>query len=407
MAVENRTPASNPDETPDAGLDTLHTSLFHHARDGIIVFEINPQGLPKIVEANPHTYSILGYGPNEVPLDAMGGIITSAGSNEIITAIQNLSKVASPPLQVRLQRRDGAVILLDIGIDLVRHDGKEYAMLLMRDITTQGQEEAEIKKNEARFRVIFEMAPMGIMLQNKDRKMVDCNHALSEMTGIEKDELLLKKQEELVHQEDVEKDARLFDLLMAGRIDHYNVEKRFLTHDGRVIYGSLHVSSIRDHEGKPEYALNMLSDITQRKRMEVEVLRTRDYYQSILDNMPTLMWRSNDQLMREFFNKAWLGFTGRTFNEEYGHGWMRGVHPDDIDRLMEAQERSFLTQENFEIEYRLLAFDNQYHWMIDMARPFYDSHGDFKGYVGSVHDNTRWRKMQEKSRQSQQKALMN
>jgi len=68
---------------------------------------------------------------------------------------------------------------------------------------------------------------------------------------------------------------------------------------------------------------------------------------------------------------------------------------------MEAQERSFLTQENFEIEYRLLAFDNQYHWMIDMARPFYDSHGDFKGYVGYVHDNTRWRKMQEKNRQLQ------
>jgi len=199
----------------------------------------------------------------------------------------------------------------------------------------------------------------------------------------------------------VEKDARLFDLLMSGRIDHYNVEKRFLTHDGRVIYCNLHVSSIRDEQGNPKFALNMLSDITQRKRMEVEVLRTRDYYQSILDNMPTLMWRSNDQLMREFFNKAWLGFTGRTFNEEYGHGWMRGVHPDDIDRLMEAQERSFLTQENFEIEYRLLAFDNQYHWMIDMARPFYDSHGDFKGYVGYVHDNTRWRKMQEKYRQMQ------
>jgi PAS domain S-box-containing protein len=302
-----------------------------------------------------------------------------------------------------LKRKDDSHIQLELKLDATMLDGSEYVTVFARDITQNKLENELAQENEARFRLIFEKAPVGILLMDKERNLVDCNSALVEMTGTEKEDLLGKPYRDLVHQEDVEKDARLFELLLSGRIDHYNVEKRYVSRDGRVIYGNLYVSSIRDEMGHPKFALGMLSDITQRKRMEVEVMRTRDYYQSILDNMPTLMWRSNDQLMREYFNKAWLGFTGRTFNEEYGHGWMRGVHPDDLDRLMEAQERSFLTQENFEIEYRLLAFDNQYHWMIDMARPFYDSHGEFKGYVGSVHDKTRWRKVQEHLRVKGQK----
>lgn len=342
--------------------------------------------------------SVLGFGHEENLLKGISEILIGGTSNELIEIMASTPVGESDVLEMRLHGKDGTHVLVDVFVDIVQHNEVRYAILTARDVTKQRHGESIARENEARFRLIFEKAPVGIMLQDRERRIVDCNHALGEMTGLDKEDLLERKQEDLVHKEDVEKDSRLFDLLMNGRIDHFNVEKRFMTQDGRIIYGNLHVSSIRDEGGNPEYALSMLSDITQRKRMEVEVLRTRDYYQSILDNMPTLMWRSNDQLMREYFNKAWLGFTGRTFNEEYGHGWMRGVHPDDIDRLMEAQERSFLTQENFEIEYRLLAFDNQYHWMIDMARPFYDSHGDFKGYVGSVHDNTRWRRMQEKNR---------
>lgn len=248
------------------------------------------------------------------------------------------------------------------------------------------------------FHLVFEKASIGIVLQDRQRKIVECNQAFRELTGMSSGPSGDYYVKDLVHPEDLEKDTRLFELLWSGKIDHYNVEKRYMAGDGRVIYGQLHMSSITDASGEVRFALGMLSDITQRKRMEVEVLRTKDYFQSILDNMPTLMWRSNDQLMREYFNKAWLGFTGRTFNEEYGHGWMRGVHPDDLDRVMEAQDRSFLTQEAFEIEYRLLAFDNEYHWMVDMARPFFDSHGDFKGYVGSCNDMTRWKAMQERLR---------
>jgi len=401
MASENCTSCNKANDRSSISLGGLHSALFLNARDGIVFFELTPRSSPRVVDANPSIYTILGYTNGEIPLDALAGILTSGGTNELVKTIASLTEGKSASLSICLNSKDGCGLLLSASIDLVKSEGKEFALVGIRDVTKQQREESVTKENEARFRVIFEKAPIGIMLEDKERRLIDCNLSLVEMTGMDKEDLLSKKQSDIVHQEDVEKDARLFDLLMAGRIDHYNVEKRFLTHDGRVIYGNLHVSSLRDENGSPKFALNMLSDITQRKRMEVEVLRTRDYYQSILDNMPTLMWRSNDQLMREFFNKAWLGFTGRTFNEEYGHGWMRGVHPDDIDRLMEAQERSFLTQENFEIEYRLLAFDNQYHWMIDMARPFYDSHGDFKGYVGYVHDNTRWRKMQEKYKQMQ------
>lgn len=389
----------------DQGL--VHNSLFAFLMEksgtAIMIFRDGPSGDFRLLHANQGAYRLLGYEPEEVPLSNIGARFIPSGDERFERSLKEVMERGSLTICLSVEQKDSARIQLELRLDATMLDGCGYITVFARDVTQRKMEDEHVQEKDARFRLIFEKAPVGILLMNKERNLVDCNNALVEMTGTEKEELLGKPYRDLVHQEDVEKDARLFDLLLSGRIDHYSVEKRYVSRDGRVIYGNLHVSSIRDDKGHPKFALGMLSDITQRKRMEVEVMRTRDYYQSILDNMPTLMWRSNDQLMREYFNKAWLGFTGRTFNEEYGHGWMRGVHPDDLDRLMEAQERSFLTQENFEIEYRLLAFDNQYHWMIDMARPFYDSHGEFKGYVGSVHDNTRWRNIQEHIRQNDQK----
>lgn len=109
-------------------------------------------------------------------------------------------------------------------------------------------------------------------------------------------------------------------------------------------------------------------------------------YIQILNNFPNPIWRSGTDGKCDFFNYAWLNFTGRTLEQEYGNGWAEGVHKDDLDRCIEIYTEAFEKREHFEMEYRIKHNDGTYHWILDSGSPFFDENGDFLRYIGSCYD---------------------
>lgn len=111
-------------------------------------------------------------------------------------------------------------------------------------------------------------------------------------------------------------------------------------------------------------------------------------YRLILDSTPIMIWRANLTKECDYFNKTWLEFTGRTYEQEYGFGWAEGVHPDDFDRCVEIYTTNFDKQEPFVMDYRLKRADSQYRWINDIGTPIYDDNKNFVGYIGSCIDIT-------------------
>ena len=113
-----------------------------------------------------------------------------------------------------------------------------------------------------------------------------------------------------------------------------------------------------------------------------------EQYKLIVESSPNMIWRSNLSTECDYFNKTWLDFTGRTFEQEYGFGWAEGVHPDDLDRCIEIYLGSFKKQQKFEMDYRLKRYDGQYRWINDRGIPFFGKEGNFTGFIGSCMDIT-------------------
>jgi len=111
-------------------------------------------------------------------------------------------------------------------------------------------------------------------------------------------------------------------------------------------------------------------------------------YKVIVENAPNLIWRSGLDAKCYYFNKTWLDFTGRTFEEEYGNGWTEGVHPDDFDRCLKIYLENFNQKTPFEMEYRLLRHDGEWRWINDIGVPAVDENGEFTGFIGSCLDVT-------------------
>lgn len=109
-------------------------------------------------------------------------------------------------------------------------------------------------------------------------------------------------------------------------------------------------------------------------------------YKTIVETAPNLIWRSGLDAKCYYFNKTWLDFTGRTYEQEYGDGWAEGVHPEDLERCVKIYLDNFSNKTPFEMEYRLRRHDGEWRWINDRGVPAIDENGLFSGFIGSCLD---------------------
>lgn len=142
---------------------------------------------------------------------------------------------------------------------------------IVRDISARRQAEQALRSSEARFRSIFESSAMGIALIDLGGRFLLTNPALERMFDYTAAEFLNQTFGSLTFRSDATVIQDLFSELAAGKRDLFRNEGRFRRSDGRIIWGNLTVSLVRDAESKPQFAICMLEDITFRKRMEAEL----------------------------------------------------------------------------------------------------------------------------------------
>jgi|GEM_PF-4539376 len=125
----------------------------------------------------------------------------------------------------------------------------------------------------------------------------------------------------------------------------------------------------------------------QRNNAQEKVRESEELFSSIANTSPPI-WMADTTKKCIWFNQSWLDFRGRTLEEEYGDGWVEGVHPDDLDHCISIYTQNFDNRQAFIMEYRLMRHDGKYRWVIDRGKPRYSNAGDFLGYIGTCIDNT-------------------
>jgi PAS domain S-box-containing protein len=112
---------------------------------------------------------------------------------------------------------------------------------------------------------------------------------------------------------------------------------------------------------------------------------SNDPHRLLVEKSPAMMWRSGLDAERDYFNTAWLAFTGRPLEQERGGGWAEGIHAEDLDRCLRFYRNHFERREPFEMEYRLRRRDGMFRYVLDRGAPF-EENGAFRGFIGSCLD---------------------
>jgi PAS domain S-box-containing protein len=123
---------------------------------------------------------------------------------------------------------------------------------------------------------------------------------------------------------------------------------------------------------------------------------SEDRFRSMAEQSPFLIWLSDPDGKRKYFNKAWLNFTGKSTEEEIDFGWLELIHPDDVENYKKIYNQAMISQEAFKFEYRLLKKEGDYRWVSVMGVPRFDADGRFKGFVGCSTDVSEYKDNEQK-----------
>lgn len=142
--------------------------------------------------------------------------------------------------------------------------------------------------------MIFENAAVGIMRTDLNGYVLEVNRKICDMLGYAQDELIGKRFMDLVHPADRAHGAMREELLRRAPVSITN-ERRFLRKDGIILWGRRNMSLVFDADGKPDYVLGIVEDITEAKRgqqrqaIQHAVTLLLADAQSIADVMPRII----------------------------------------------------------------------------------------------------------------------
>lgn len=138
------------------------------------------------------------------------------------------------------------------------------------ELAARAKAEAALRDSEARFRAIFDSAAVGIAEVDLEGRWLRVNDRLCEITGRSRDELVGRPFQEISHPDDVELDLEEGGRMLAGEIDRYTREKRYLRPDGTELGVSVTASLVRGPDGKPVRFVSIVEDVTARRQAEEE-----------------------------------------------------------------------------------------------------------------------------------------
>ena len=143
---------------------------------------------------------------------------------------------------------------------------------IAEDITHRKLAEEAVRKSEEQFRLTFESAPIGMAITTLDGKFKRVNQSLCEALDYSESELLKLSFADISHPEDLELHLSLEQKLANGEETDFQIEKRYIAKNGRPVDTLVKVVMVRDSNGKPLHFNNQIVDITERKKMERQLL---------------------------------------------------------------------------------------------------------------------------------------
>ncbi len=265
----------------------------------------------------------------------------------------------------------------------------KYVLENVRDVTEQKERKKELEEEKKRFEAIFKNSPVGIALVDDEPEIIKTNEAFSEMLGYDKEELEGMNIEKITHQEDYEREAEYVNKLREGKLQNFQIEKRYLKKSGEVLWATLTTNIVRDEDGNYLFGLGIIQDTTERKKVEENLKEAQARMSTLLSTIPSYVYMKDEDLNFVTANEPLCKMLGVTKEEIKGKNDYDFFPKENAEEYQSDDRKVVETGEPVidRIE-KVPEGDGEVTWNLTNKRPIKDDEGNVIGLVGQTMDIT-------------------
>jgi PAS domain S-box-containing protein len=296
-----------------------------------------------------------------------------------------------------LRHRTGYEFPAECSVTLMRdaNGNPTDLLVVLRDKTERKRMEEALRESEEKLRAIFEAIEDGIAVTDLEGNLVDMNESDIRLFGYERREQLLNVNAfQFVAEADrprVIRDMSAVLTIGSGKVDRYKLRDKNGNEFDAEVSGSL----LRDRQGKPTAIVNIIRDITERKRIEEALKESEAKYRTLVEQSEQgICILQNGRIV--FANKALTKMNGYSLTEMYAMSpeelLLLTVHPDDresyINRIKMRIQGKRLRPRH---EYRAINKDGTGIWFETYSkRIFYRGQPAIQSTMADITERKQW-----------------
>ncbi len=308
--------------------------------------------------------------------------------------------------EYRIRRKSGEYVWLRARGRVYRDEsGKPVRMAgSVLDVTNRRQIADQLRKNEARFRALYNQTPALMQSIDAEGRLVSVSDYWLKRMGYKRDEALGRRSTDFLTEESRRRaiDVELPKFHRNGIAT--NVPYQFVTKDGEIFDGLLSAIAEFDSAGMFARSLAVITDVTERIRTE-EALRKSETRLKIAGSLAydliyewdvrtdRLTWFSDIDALLGYP----VGYASRSIEQ-----WLPLMHPEDRAQLSETIARHRTSTQPISYEYRILHANGEYRYWIDRGLPVLDEEGRPRTWIGVCTDITQHKRVEEDLRRNEE-----
>ena len=264
------------------------------------------------------------------------------------------------------------------------------------------QTEEALKESEEKYRNLIVTTSEGFWFPDSDKKTIDVNQSLCDMLGYSRSEMIGKMPFDFVNDESL----KIFkeQVLQITSTLHRTYEIILKKKNGINLPTIFNATSLIDKKGKSAGSFAFVTDITDRKQKEGELLKTSERLQLAIDAGEHGFWDWNLDTNDIYFSPSYYTMLGYDPGElpMKLETWINLMHPDDKKTVVPKVENCVKNALTYEVEFRLKTKDGDWKWISGKGKSFKKDIDGIPHRAFGVHiDITDQRRAEEKLRESE------
>lgn len=265
-------------------------------------------------------------------------------------------------------------------------------------LSSRNSAKKEKERSESRYRATFDQAAVGIAHVALDGRFLKVNRRLCAKLGYTEEELLARTFPEITHPDDVELGTKAKQHLLSDPAGFASeIEKRLLCKDGGIVWVLAAISMVRGSDGRPDYLVSVVRNITKRKAAEAALRESKQQFKQLADHLPEVLWIKHVDLNQlVYVSPAYEALCGRGSSSlEAGWlDWKSMIHEQDRERVLESYRS--MKEGRLDVEHRIVRPDGGVRSVRVRGFPVQDESGKLYRIAGIIEDVTEHKLMQQR-----------